>query len=62
MKKIISGAIALAFLGVIGVVSFDTGEAQSAESIVKTRIEAMRGPVLKNFKTIKAFIKEGKGS
>lgn len=63
MKRIFVGAVAGLAIGVVGILALDTAPAQSGQmGEIKQRIEVMKKGVLGNFKVIKGFAKEGKGS
>jgi cytochrome c556 len=63
MKRILIGAISVLSLALIGVLALDVAPgAADGHDVIKMRIELMRKDVLGNFKVIKGFVKEGKGS
>ena len=63
MTRSITGAIAGLLIGTFASVVMDTSPAYADNhAVIKQRIELMRKGVLGNFKVIKAFAKDGKGS
>ncbi len=63
MKRFLMSAIAGLSLALIGVVAMDVAPAAAdSNGVIKKRIEFMRKDVLGNFKVIKGFVKDGKGS
>ena len=63
MKRSITVAIAGMLIGTFASVVMDTSPAHADNhAVIKQRIELMRKGVLGNFKVIKAFAKDGKGS
>ena len=63
MKRLITGAIAGVLIGTFASFVMDTSPAYADNhAVIKQRIELMRKGVLGNFKVIKAFVKDGKGS
>jgi cytochrome c556 len=61
MKRILIGAILGLSLALVGVLDVAPAAADGL-GVIKKRIELMRKEVLGNFKVIKGFVKEGKGS
>ena len=49
-------------LALVGLIAVDTAPAVAHDHVIKERIDLMRKGVLGNFKVIKAFVKDGKGS
>ena len=63
MKSLFTGAIAAVLIGNFASVVMDTSPAYADNhAVIKQRIELMREGVLGNFKVIKAFARDGKGS
>jgi cytochrome c556 len=63
MKRILIDAISGLSLALISVLALDVAPAAAeGHGMIKKRIELMQKDVLGNFKVIKEFVKEGKGS
>ena len=63
MKRVVFGAIGAFAIGVVGFLSIGIAPTQAMDNpVIKERIDYMRKDVLGNFKVIKAFVKEGKGT
>ena len=63
MRMLITGATAGLLIGFFAIVFMDTSPAYADNhAVIKQRIDLMRNGVLGNFKVIKAFAKDGKGS
>lgn len=63
MPRILLSAIAGLAIGAVSVFALDTSPVQAADmAVIKERIELMKKDVLGNFKVLKTFATEGKGS